>query len=208
MRNVSVILYGEWKSFFIFFISYFVFHRRVNYAFTLRTENYFKLVQNNSLLSSNGLIVLYLLQTTSPLHCTKVGLHTPSIHSHIKSCPIHNLCCQGYLRPLHHRPVLRSPPPLPPSSPPLSSNACPALTGFVLPTGPWCSTRPGKSYYTGVTALDFPIRDSKRRIRVYYNTGFTAFPPKTHLALSFSWALFLVLAMFHRLFYWGILDEQ
>lgn len=127
-------------------------------------------VQNNCLLSSNGLIVLHVLQTARPLHCKGSTTHTLLSTVIFTVVPFTTSVVKATFAPLHHRPVLLHTP--------LSSNACPALTGFVLPTGPWCSTRPGKSYYTGVTALDFPIRDSKRRIRVYYNTGFAAFPPK------------------------------
>ena len=54
-------------------------------------------------------------------------------------------------------------PPLPLAQRP--SNACPILTSFVLPTGLWFSTRPGKSNYTGVREVDFPIIDSMLRMR-------------------------------------------
>lgn len=68
--------------------------------------------------------------------------------------------------------------PRPPPPPPQACNACPTLTGFVPPAGLRYRTRLGKSHYTWVTALDSLIRDSKERIRAYYNTGFAAFPPK------------------------------
>lgn len=54
------------------------------------------------------------------------------------------------------------------------SNACPILTSFALPTGHWFSTRPGKSNYTGVREVDFPIMDSMLRMRADDNTHVTA----------------------------------
>ena len=70
--------------------------------------------------------------------------------------------CQGYL-------CCR------PTSPPAQrpGNACPILTSFVLPTGLWFSTRPGKSNYTGVREVDFPIIDSMLRMRADDNTHIT-----------------------------------
>lgn len=89
--------------------------------------------------------------------------------------------CQGYLC---RRPT--SPPAQRPS------NACPILTSFVLPTGLWFSTRPGKSNYTGVREVDFPIIDSMLRMRADDNTHITPLLPP----LSLSSPL-LILSPFH-----------
>lgn len=67
--------------------------------------------------------------------------------------------CQGYLR--------RRPTSLWAQRP---SNACPILTSFGLPTGLWFSTRPGKSNYTGVREVDFPIIESMLRMSTDDNT--------------------------------------
>lgn len=79
--------------------------------------------------------------------------------------------CQGYLC---RRPT--SPPAQRPS------NACPILTSFVLPTGLWFSTRPGKSNYTGVREVDFPIIDSMLRMRADDNTHITPLLPPLPLS--------------------------
>lgn len=122
------------------------------------------------------------------------GRPSPSIclsaafHSH--SCPVAKLCCQGYRAPLTPPPSLYTRTPI------QDRNACPTLTGFEPPAGPRYRTRLGKSHYTWVTASDSLIRDSKQRIRAYYDTGFAAFPPKIHphlplrLALSLSHSRF------------------
>lgn len=88
--------------------------------------------------------------------------------------------CQGYLC---RRPTFPQP-----------SNACPILTSFVLPTGLWFSTRCGKSNYTGVREVDFPIIDSMLRMRADDNT--TAAP----LSLSSSSSYFLSISLFSSLF--------
>lgn len=85
--------------------------------------------------------------------------HIWTIHSPLQKS------CQGYLC---RRPT--SPPAQQPS------NACPILTSFVLPTGLWFSTRPGKSNYTGVREVDFPIIDSMLRMRADDNTHITPLP--------------------------------
>lgn len=98
--------------------------------------------------------------------------------------------CQGYLC---RRPT--SPPAQRPS------NACPILTSFVLPTGLWFSTRPGKSNYTGVREVDFPIIDSMLRMRADDNTHITPLLPPLFLlsylfCLHFTVSLLLFLPLF------------
>ena len=90
-------------------------------------------------------------------------------------------------------------PPLPPAQRP--SNACPILTSFVLPTGLWFSTRPGKSNYTGVREVDFPIIDSMLRMRADDNTHITPLLPPLFLlpylfCLHFTVSLPLFLPLF------------
>lgn len=84
--------------------------------------------------------------------------------------------CQGYLCRRPTSPLAQQP-----------SNACPILTSFVLPTGLWFSTRPGKSNYTGVREVDFPIIDSMLRMRADDNTHITPLlPPLSSLLLILS----------------------
>lgn len=74
------------------------------------------------------------------------------------------------------------------AAPPLlrPSDACPILTSFALPTRHWFSTRPGKSNYTGVREVDFPIMDSMLRMRADDNTHVTPLlPPLSLLAFLF-----------------------
>lgn len=102
----------------------------------------------------------------------------------------HQKSCQGYL--------CRSP-----TSPPAQrhSNACPILTSFVLPTGLWFSTRPGKSNYTGVREVDFPIIDSMLRMRADDNTHITPLlPPLFLLSYLFCLHFTVSLLLFLRLF--------
>lgn len=80
-------------------------------------------------------------------------------------------------------------------------NACPILTSFVLPTGLWFSTRPGKSNYTGVREVDFPIIDSMLRMRADDNTHITPLLPPLFLlpylfCLHFTVSLPLFLPLF------------
>lgn len=90
-------------------------------------------------------------------------------------------------------------PPLPLAQRP--GNACPILTSFVLPTGLWFSTRPGKSNYTGVREVDFPIIDSMLRMRADDNTHITPLLPPLFLlpylfCLHFTVSLPLFLPLF------------
>lgn len=90
-------------------------------------------------------------------------------------------------------------PPLPLAQRP--SNACPILTSFVLPTGLWFSTRPGKSNYTGVREVDFPIIDSMLRMRADDNTHIAPLlPPLSLLSISFCLHFTVTLLLFHPLF--------
>lgn len=131
----------------------------------------------------------------------KEGLHLYSAYLQLFTFTVVLLknCCQGYLTPL-------TPPPFPYTHTPLQAcNACPTLTGFEPPAGPRYRTRLCKSHYTWVTAFDSLIRDSKQRIRAYYNTGFAAFPPKiqphhplccSHFLICFLSQIFAVLSSF------------
>lgn len=73
------------------------------------------------------------------------------------------------------------------AAPPLlrPSDACPILTSFALPTRHWFSTRPGKSNYTGVREVDFPIMDSMLRMRADDNTHVTPLLPPLSLSPRF-----------------------